>query len=253
MAWWPKRAAGKRKVPDFLDVPWGLKDVVLFGAGWMLLQVAVVVAIQVLVAPFVPVVKQFLDAAFSGSDIRAVFALDLLDAGTGLGLVYWYLRHYKVGWSAVGWRKVSLGRAVMYLVVILVLFVVAANVVLMLVSWLVPTFNMNQAQDNEFTRTAGTHPSLAAVALVLMPPILEETIFRGFLFPAFAKRWGVVWGAIVSSAIFGLAHWQANISIYTFVLGLLLCFMYVRLRSIVPGMVLHMLNNYLALLAYTSK
>jgi membrane protease YdiL (CAAX protease family) len=67
-----------------------------------------------------------------------------------------------------------------------------------------------------------------------------------------AKRWGVITGAIVSSAIFGLAHAQANISIYTWLLGLLLCAMYVRLKSIIPGMALHMLNNYLAFLALTS-
>ena len=88
---------------------------------------------------------------------------------------------------------------------------------------------------------------------MLVPPVLEETIFRGFIFPAISKRTGVIWGAILSSALFGLAHAQGNITVYTFVLGLVLCFMYVRLRSILPGMALHMLNNYLAFLAYTQK
>jgi membrane protease YdiL (CAAX protease family) len=139
------------------------------------------------------------------------------------------------------------------LVAILIAFMVAANALLWLVSTLVPTFDANQAQENEFIGAAGAHPSLALVALVLMPPILEETIFRGFMFPALAKRVGVMGGAILSSILFGIAHWQANIGIYTFVLGLLLCFMYVRLRSIVPGILLHMLNNYLALIALTTK
>jgi hypothetical protein len=139
------------------------------------------------------------------------------------------------------------------LAAILVIFIALSNLVLILVSVLVPSFNANQAQTNEFTGSAGSHQSLALIALVLLPPILEETIFRGFLFPALAKKWGVGWGAIISSAIFGIAHAQANISIYTFVLGLLLCFMYVRLKSIFPGMAVHMLNNYLAYIALTSK
>jgi uncharacterized protein len=58
-----------------------------------------------------------------------------------------------------------------------------------------------------------------------------------------------MWGAVLSSGLFALAHGQANIAIYTFPLGLLLCFMYVRLGSIVPGMALHMINNYLAFVA----
>jgi membrane protease YdiL (CAAX protease family) len=164
-----------------------------------------------------------------------------------------YLRRYRVGWSMVGWRRVNVLKAVGYLVGILVVFLVASNLLLDLVSVLVPSFNANQAQNNDFIGASGSHHSLALVALVLLPPVLEETIFRGFMFPALAKKWGVVWGAVISSAVFGLAHAQANISIYTFLLGLLLCFMYVRLRSIFPGMALHMLNNYLAFIALAHK
>jgi membrane protease YdiL (CAAX protease family) len=81
---------------------------------------------------------------------------------------------------------------------------------------------------------------------VLLPPIIEETIFRGFIFPAISTRTGVIWGAILSSLLFGAFHGQANVFVYTAILGLLLCFMYVRTKSIIPGMVLHMLNNFLA-------
>jgi hypothetical protein len=66
------------------------------------------------------------------------------------------------------------------------------------------------------------------------------------VFPALAKRTGLVWGAIFSSALFGLAHGQANLFVYTMILGLVLCFIYVRTKSIVPGIILHMLNNFLA-------
>ncbi len=88
---------------------------------------------------------------------------------------------------------------------------------------------------------------------MILPPIIEETVFRGFIFPAFAKKWGVIWGAIASSILFGFAHLQANVGVYTFVIGLLLCFLYVRLKSIIPGIFFHMLNNYLAFVALTGK
>jgi membrane protease YdiL (CAAX protease family) len=197
-------------------------------------------------------VEQFLKAA-SNNNVEANFVLDLLDAVAGFSVVALYLRHYKVGWSMVGWRQVNWIKAVKYLVCILIIFVILSNLVLALVSILIPAFNANQAQTNEFTGATNSHTSLALIALVLLPPILEETIFRGFLFPALAKKWGVAWGAVISSAVFGIAHAQANISIYTFVLGLLLCFMYVRLKSIFPGMAVHMLNNYLAFIALSSK
>jgi membrane protease YdiL (CAAX protease family) len=68
------------------------------------------------------------------------------------------------------------------------------------------------------------------------------------MFPALADRLGPVIGAIITSLLFGLAHFQLNVSVYTVVLSLLLCMMYWRLRSIWPGIAFHMLNNYLVFL-----
>ena len=43
---------------------------------------------------------------------------------------------------------------------------------------------------------------------VVVAAVFEETVFRIFLFNA-VRKWGGFWmGAIVSSALFGLAHWQ---------------------------------------------
>jgi membrane protease YdiL (CAAX protease family) len=148
---------------------------------------------------------------------------------------------------------VGVWRAIKYLFGILLLFIVLANLALVLVKLLVPAFNIDQPQDNEFTASVHTHRSLALVALVLLPPIFEETIFRGFIFPALSKRVGIIWGAVLSSMLFGIAHGQPNLFVYTTILGLLLCFMYVRMRSIVPGILLHMLNNYLAFVALSGK
>lgn len=251
-AWWRKRKSrDHRALPEHLNVPWSVADLLGFVAAWFGIQILVVAALMLL-GPVWPAASHFLEMATKG-DVGASFALDLLDAVVGFGLVALYLRRYHVGWREVGWRRVNVVRAVGYLVGILVIFVVLSNLALDLVTVLVPGFNPNQAQNNDFIGAAPQHHSLALVALVLLPPVLEETIFRGFLFPALAKKWGVAWGAVISSAVFGIAHAQANISIYTFVLGLLLCYMYYRLKSIFPGMALHMLNNYLAFIALTGK
>lgn len=248
---WFRRGESKRDLPDFLKVPWKVRDLIVFILAWIGIQLGVIFALGALSA-FSPGIAAFLEAAKNG-DIWASFSLNLLDAGIGIGLVSLYLHRYNEGWEAVGWRRVSFWRSLVYLIGILVVFIVSANILLNIVGALVPSFDPNQAQENEFVGAAQSHHNLALIALVLLPAVLEETIFRGFLFPALAGKWGVIWGAVLSSAIFGLAHFQANISIYTFLLGLLLCFMYVRLRSIVPGIFLHMLNNYLAFMALTSK
>ncbi len=240
-----------RVLPDFLRVPWTIRDVVVFVLAWFGIQVAVVAGLGLSQSWFGPA-KLFLEAV-GRNDIGALFALSLLDAVVGLGIIGLYVRKYGVDWGAVGWRRVGLGRAVLWVGGVLVTFIVAANLLLWVVSVLSTHFDANQPQQNEFLGASGGHRSLAWVALVVLPPIVEETIFRGFLFPALARRTGLVWGAVISSGLFALAHGQANIAVYTFPLGLLLCLMYRRLGSIVPGMALHMVNNYLAYMAVTGS
>ncbi len=240
-----------RVLPDHLRVPWNILDaLVVFLAAWIVLPIVIVILLRATEA-FVPLSAWFLNG-LRADEIGASFALAILDAVGALALVWGYLHRYKAGWSAVGWRGFSVWKASGYLLATFVAFAILSGVVLWLVSVLDPSFNANQPQENDFLGGADTHRTLALIALVVVPPIIEETVFRGFIFPALAKRWGMVAGAIGSSLLFGLAHLQANVGVYTFVLGLLLCFLYVRLRSIFPGVILHMLNNYIAFIALTS-
>ena len=239
------------EVPEYLKVPWGVRDALVLVSAWFGLQLLLGIGL-VFLSPEIPAINEFMKAVNQGH-VGASFALNLVGVAIGLGLVALYLRKYKANWSAVGWRKVNILKLIKYLFLTLIVFIVLANVALIVVKLLDPGFDANQAQTNDFTKAAGSHRSLALIALVLIPPIFEETIFRGFIFPALSKRAGLIWGAVLSSMLFGAAHGQPNLFVYTSILGLLLCFMYVKTRSIVPGVLLHMVNNYLAFLALTGK
>ena len=235
------------------DVPWKPLDaLVVFILAWIGLPLILILGIKY-AAPYVPFFAHLL-TSFKKGDVSASFIFAVTDTFLGLGLVGWYLRHYKVGWRAVGWKRADLVRTIAYVLGGVLVFVVLVQVAFVVVQWLFPHFNAAQNQTTEFTNAATPSTKrLALIALVILPPIVEETVFRGFIFPAFSKRLGLVLGALASSLLFGLAHLQYNVSVYTIVLGLILCFMYVRLRSIWPGMALHMLNNYLAYVALFHK
>jgi membrane protease YdiL (CAAX protease family) len=84
-----------------------------------------------------------------------------------------------------------------------------------------------------------------AVLICVLAPVVEEIFFRGFMFTAFSRTLGVAWGAVLSSAVFGLGHAPAApiqlIALGVFGVGL--CLLYWRTGSIIPGMALHALNN----------
>jgi membrane protease YdiL (CAAX protease family) len=235
------------------DVPWKVRDgIVVFLMAWIGLPLAIQLALMV-VGQYSSVIHTW-DVALGNGNIVASFIMAALNAACGLGLVWLYLRRYHAGWVDVGLRRFKLWQAALLIAAIYAAFIILVAAAFALISALVPAFNANQAQTNEFTSptSAGTR-YLSLIALVIIPPIIEEIVFRGFLFAALTKRVGVVLGAVISSALFAFAHLQFNVSIYTFVLGLLLCFMYYRLRSIWPGIFFHALNNYIAFLAIMKK
>ncbi len=223
-------------------VPWRGRDaLVVFLLPWVVLPVALVFVLQ-LFASAIPSIHGYLQA-LAGNNVNASFSLVVVDALGSFAAIGYYLHKYRAKLSDLGLRRFSVWRAVLYLVIILVAFGLLVELAYWLLQALDPSFNPNQPQTNQFTTAAS---SVSFWALVIIPPFVEESTFRGFMFPAFSKRYGPIVGAVITSILFGFAHLQLNISVYTFILSLLLCGLYVRTGSIIPGIALHMLNNYLA-------
>jgi len=92
--------------------------------------------------------------------------------------------------------------------------------------------------------------AIAGAALVCVAaPITEELLFRGFLFPALRTKIGVVWAALATGLMFGGVHIYGSpvealplLALF----GVLLCFVYLKTRSLLPCMVLHSINNVFA-------
>ena len=84
----------------------------------------------------------------------------------------------------------------------------------------------------------------AAVALVVVvAPLTEEVIFRGFLFSALRDNVGR-WPAIVlSAALFAAAHTSMAAFLPVFLLGLLLAWAFDHTETLVASMAIHLTHN----------
>jgi len=87
--------------------------------------------------------------------------------------------------------------------------------------------------------------------IVFGAAIAEEICFRGMLFGGMRERLPRVPAALVAGIVFGALHAFTGISAVPplIALGFVFCLLYEKTGSIVPGMLLHMLNNSVALLA----
>lgn len=112
---------------------------------------------------------------------------------------------------------------------------------------LIPGFSVDQKQEVGFEQL-GTQIEyiMAFIALVVLAPIIEETIFRGFLFTQIRQKYNFWVSALVVSLVFGLVHLQWNVGIDVFALSLVLCYVREKTGSIWTGVGLHMVKNVLA-------
>ena len=87
------------------------------------------------------------------------------------------------------------------------------------------------------------------VAVGILAPLAEEVVFRGAILRTLLGLMSKKnhWVAImISAAIFGLAHANVAQFVNALLLGLLLGWMYYRTKSLVPGILLHWVNNTMA-------
>ncbi len=81
---------------------------------------------------------------------------------------------------------------------------------------------------------------IAILAITIMPPLVEETVFRGVLLERYAVKWRIGVGIVVSAIFFGLLHVDpVGAGMFGVITGLL----YLRTRSLWPGILIHAANN----------
>ncbi len=176
------------------------------------------------------------------------------------GLVIWLLRKFlarrqssfktiglkKPKLNDIGWALIGFG---MYFGVYIV--------VLQIVGQLVPSINLDQQQDIGFSGAYGGSLALVFISLVILPPLVEEILIRGFLYTSLKKHLPKIWAVLVTSGLFAVAHLQAGgnapllwvAAVDTFVLSLVLIYLREKTGGLWASIGLHTIKNGIAFLA----
>lgn len=87
---------------------------------------------------------------------------------------------------------------------------------------------------------------LVLISVSIFAPFFEEWLCRGMILRGLIDKTGPAWAIVISAAVFGLIHgnlWQA---IPAFLIGCLLGYVYYRTGSLKLTMLMHCINNTLA-------
>jgi uncharacterized protein len=111
------------------------------------------------------------------------------------------------------------------------------------------------SESDDLPQELGVDSSTAALVAVavlvcVLAPIAEEIFFRAFCFTALRRTLGMLPGAVLTGIIFGAIHLggtEIEFIVPLMVFGFFLCLLYVKTGSLLPCIVLHALNNSLAL------
>jgi len=129
----------------------------------------------------------------------------------------------------------------------LVAYFILSTIFIMLATNVLPGFDINQVQDTGFGHVSVRYEYiLAFITLVIIAPIAEEILFRGYLYGKL-KKFVPVWIAIiVTSLSFGFIHGALNLAVDTFALSIVLCLLRESTGSIWASILLHMAKNGIA-------
>ena len=92
---------------------------------------------------------------------------------------------------------------------------------------------------------------LGIISIVVMAPLVEELLFRGAIQGYLMRKWNMPYlGIVISSLIFGVVHGNPAQIPFAFVVGMALGWMYYLTGSLIPGILMHFINNGSSVLLY---
>jgi membrane protease YdiL (CAAX protease family) len=181
-----------------------------------------------------------------------IFSIAVYVLGTGLAVLI--LRRLAaqrgLGWASFGLRGGLSGSALLQVL----MGVVIASCLYILVDWACAGLGIGMEWRPRSVRlhlVTGVDYSLVVMFAVLLGPLVEELVFRGYVLTMFLGRNSRARAVLWSALIFTSVHLVIGPGtlVYIAFWSLIPAFLYLRHKSLYPAILFHVLNNAIAYLA----
>lgn len=168
--------------------------------------------------------------------------IQYLDVATS-GLVIFYLR---AKYSISFFENINTRLAVIYSL---------AGILFSLLIYYSPIYllNISTISDrfNYVTSLVGVNRFLFLLILILLGPIIEEIVFRGYIFKIVRDNYSFTFATLVSTVLFLVSHGLSIQHLYYVGLqSLVLCFVYERSKTIISCIIVHSCANCIWFIFY---
>ncbi len=226
------------KIPEKKSVSWSIMDIVR-------------VAIMVIFSGYIlgaagPLILKPLHFNMD-VNLRMMLGTFFIDIIAGAIILYFVLVKYREKISSLGiafknfYKNVLSGiAAYIFIMPILILVLIVSMLFLNAIGYkppLQPVFDM-------FLEEKRSNVILFLTIFVsILGPIIEEIFFRGFVYNAIKKRFGVLLGVLLSGALFSMLHTNIVGFLPIMILGVLMAFLYEITGSLIASVSIHILHN----------
>jgi membrane protease YdiL (CAAX protease family) len=247
----PGTLAGGLTPGENFQTPWGWLDLILL----------LVVAIGATILAGVAVSTAFFARGVTQSQLqnpgmeRSLWILVTQVAVFACVLSYlWFsvaVSHRRPFWQTLGWKQLEIGqvpRSVAYLA-----YVLAGGLLCFLVSAISNSYGPRRELPIQEMFQDRRSALLFVALAVFLAPLIEETIFRGYIYPVVARSFGMGFGVLLTGTLFGLLHaqqlWGGWVQIaMLIVVGIFLTYARAMSGSVVASYLVHLgYNSFMAI------
>lgn len=195
--------------------------------------------------------------ALSDSTVGQFLFILLVEVLT-LAVLFVFMRTCSISLKEIGLGRLPQLRDAGLAIIFFIGYMVLLTLILYGVKGALPAIDLEQEQQIGFEAASGPLAlGLVFISLVVLPPIVEEILIRGFLYSGLRRNFNRIISALIASFIFAVAHLQLGsgapplyvAAIDTFVLSLVLIVLREKTGSIWSGIGVHAIKNGLAFLS----
>ncbi|HKD63013.1 MAG TPA: type II CAAX endopeptidase family protein [Candidatus Acidoferrales bacterium] len=242
-----------QQYPEDLRARWGWLDLLLLVAVALLGTFVISIILVGIFAAF-----GMTPASLQNSANNKSLFLIVNQAILSLGLLAYLAVHIRARcqspfWKTIGWRRLRTGtipRRIAYIGLVLGGF--SLSLLVQLASAALQTKTKLPIQEYfQDPRSA----LLLMLMSILLAPLVEETVFRGYLYPVLARSFGIGAGVVITGTLFGLLHapqlWGGWGQILLLI-GIGIVFTAARAisRTVIASYILHVSYNSFLLIAF---
>ncbi len=189
--------------------------------------------------------RQLLSANISNISFIILYGIQVL---LMMGVVWFTALHKRKGrLRDLGIRYYSIGKTLWYTLISLIA-IFAISFIYVFVMNSVFGIEAPASKIEVLVKNRSISTTILLIVVAFIAHVIEEVFFRGFLYSAFKKNWGVLPALLLSSILFSVVHLQLYSFVPLMIIGWLLAYIFEKTKSLFPAIFLHGVYNLILIL-----